>query len=1040
MKNQFLILMLILGVVGLNACGGGSGDNDSSGASAKNLSDIVITGTTNNPAIDNEFNLGAIAIYSNRTSEIITEQVSWRSSDSEIATVDDKGLVKPLKPGDVTFTASLLPISGTKTFTIQDSPRVTSITLSGVPAIMNQGQSYQLNIDAILALNNIEEKTTSNEYESFEMTSSDENIVTISESGKIDALNFGAVIVTVKAKNSQTTAILELTIEPSIVKIAVGKDKFIIDIGDQQVHATEVIATLSDESSQSVTSRVTWLISNTPTDDSFSAQVNPNVEIDASGIIVAKGSGVFYAKATLGDIRTENMAEIIIEEPLQVISLQDYGDELSVTWNSKQDALEYTLYWSNIAGIEAGADNVTAITVSEPEEIKLSDIDPSQAYYFRVSFLRAGELAHSALSHELEIQPLRGNWSHKPDLQSLRAHTAAVTYEDYVYIFGGMRINPETNNNEVSNITSEFNFVSYKTEEPWSNRQSMPVARLGMAACRYEDNIYLFGGADINNLSSNQILKYSPFENAWTDTGLASLPAAISHSSCQTVGDKIYIIGGKSSTSSVTNDVYIFDPLFESMELATAPSMLDARSHHASTLIENTLYVAGGLGANGTLDSFEVLDLNAAEQSGWVKLNRMGLAKSDFALVQVNDQLISLGGLDASNALLSDVESINWREPEASWQYEKPMPFANASFSHVIFNDSIYLYGGTPDAISSSSLLANTMSYDIALDSWYPTKNPTIPVTDFASAILNDQLIVSGGKPNTGTTEIVHAYDLPLSLWNGENSESPRNPSELANKRHAATSVVFRGSIYLIGGFNEAGNAVDIVERYDPSSNSWLFAGNLRQARAHACVVEVNNRIYAFGGSYLTPERDRHIIMPTYEFYEPVSQNWVSLGDMPFPTTGATCVNINNRIYLIGGMMTLENGFLQATNRLDSFNPATLQFSTEPTDMREARIKPAASVINGNIYIFGGFQEQLTSRKPLKSIERYIPHSNIAVLQTNATGTLKKLPVLPVLPANFDHLEAHNYRNKIVLFGSIVKEAESEGEVKQTQNSLLIFE
>ena len=82
------------------------------------------------------------------------------------------------------------------------------------------------------------------------------------------------------------------------------------------------------------------------------------------------------------------------------------------------------------------------------------------------------------------------------------------------------------------------------------------------------------------------------------------------------------------------------------------------------------------------------------------------------------------------------------------------------------------------------------------------------------------------------------------------------------------------GKIYVVGG--RYGNALNIVEEYNPVTNSWTSKASMPKARYGLGVVAVNGKIYAIGG------RDNNYnSLNRVEEYNPVLNTWIVKANMP---------------------------------------------------------------------------------------------------------------------------------------------------------------
>ena len=98
--------------------GGGGGENQPGGPTATLVS-IAVTPVNPSIAAGNTEQFAASGTYSDETTQDITTQVTWNSSDISVATVNSSGLATAVAAGTATITATFLgSISGSTTLTV----------------------------------------------------------------------------------------------------------------------------------------------------------------------------------------------------------------------------------------------------------------------------------------------------------------------------------------------------------------------------------------------------------------------------------------------------------------------------------------------------------------------------------------------------------------------------------------------------------------------------------------------------------------------------------------------------------------------------------------------------------------------------------------------------------------------------------------------------------------------------------------------------------------------------------------------------------
>ena len=165
--------------------------------------------------------------------------------------------------------------------------------------------------------------------------------------------------------------------------------------------------------------------------------------------------------------------------------------------------------------------------------------------------------------------------------------------------------------------------------------------------------------------------------------------------------------------------------------------------------------------------------------------------------------------------------------------------------------------------------------------------------------------------------------------------------------RSGAASVVLNDKIYVMGGTTRHGYtdyATNILEIYDPTTNTWTTGTPMLKKIHRFSSVTVNNKIYVFGGLDSTETDGRSSKVQIYDLN---TNTWSMGASMSTPRVDSVSVAVNNKIYVLGGSNN------ERLNRLDIYDPLTDSWTTGAS-MPTTRNSTAASSIGTNIYVYGG--------------------------------------------------------------------------------------
>jgi trimeric autotransporter adhesin len=131
----------------------------------------------------------ATGIYSDNSNADITGDVTWTSSDTDVATIDTAGLASTVAEGSTTITAALGGIDGTATLTVTDAVLV-SIDLTPPDPVLAEGTTVQLTAEGLFSDGSVRPLT------GLSWESSDTAAATVSQSGLVEGIAAGQATIT----------------------------------------------------------------------------------------------------------------------------------------------------------------------------------------------------------------------------------------------------------------------------------------------------------------------------------------------------------------------------------------------------------------------------------------------------------------------------------------------------------------------------------------------------------------------------------------------------------------------------------------------------------------------------------------------------------------------------------------------------------------------------------------------------------------------------------------------------------------------------
>lgn len=294
-----------------------------------------------------------------------------------------------------------------------------------------------------------------------------------------------------------------------------------------------------------------------------------------------------------------------------------------------------------------------------------------------------------------------------------------------------------------------------------------------------------------------------------------------------------------------------------------------------------------------------IFAVQANAQTGvWRTRSSLPQSQFGFGATVANGKVYAIGGYQGGpNFLNSNYE---YDPLTDSWVSRAPMPTNRTQLAVVSVNNEIYAIGGS--ASYSGGALSTNEEFDPASNSWTTKAPMPTPRNWISAAAVNDKIYVIDGSDNSGGIfSNNQVYDTVTDTWT---TKTPDPQTRLA----CGIGVV-NGKIFLIGGWvrpgSPPGQPTTLNEEYDPQTDTWTTKAPMPTARNGLAVAVVNNKIYAIGGA--TDWNPWTNNLNVVEEYDPATDTWTTVQPMPTSRSLLSAASVGNNVYAIGGMGSTGN-------------------------------------------------------------------------------------------------------------------------------------
>lgn len=263
--------------------------------------------------------------------------------------------------------------------------------------------------------------------------------------------------------------------------------------------------------------------------------------------------------------------------------------------------------------------------------------------------------------------------------------------------------------------------------------------------------------------------------------------------------------------------------------------------------------------------------------------------------------------LDSDEEQLNAEQTANPNSPP--WTNIADYPINIMDNTAAEYEGLIYSVAG----YDGSNRLKSTYVYDPESDTWSQLADMNHARRKPAAAFIDGLLYVAGGgiAKESPLSTILEIYNPATDSW------TLGAPMPVGSS--TAPGVALGGKFYVIGGCSdwECVGSTNVL-RYDPTSDSWTTLAPYPEVVAwHSCGA-IGSRIFCAGGVTEIPGDEEYTESNSTYVYNPATDVWTRLADMPQPQWGAF-FGVANSVLLVSSGASARN----ITNQSFYYDPFT---------------------------------------------------------------------------------------------------------------------
>ncbi len=456
-------------------------------------------------------------------------------------------------------------------------------------------------------------------------------------------------------------------------------------------------------------------------------------------------------------------------------------------------------------------------------------------------------------------EPDQDNFVGGPTMSSVRLHHFSILMPSGQVLLGG----GDTSFLKTPTASADLYDPQRDTLRPTSQplRIGRSAAPATSAVVLQDGRVFVAGGQDEQGdlaglaLASGEI--YDPAFDSFTITGGLNTPRN-GHTATLLSNGTILLVGGADNARKPTSKAELYNSKTERFTRTASPLNVPRVGHAAVRLRNGRVLIVGG-SSDRSAEIYDPRSDNFTLTTSMMIASRI----APTATLLANGQVLIAGGLNNQNIALSSAELYDPRT-DSFTAVAASMTAARAIHAAArLGNGKVLLAGGSSDSALAHALDSAEI-YDPRKMTFTATKPMASARVGLAIAVTPRSALVTGG--NDETTKILDTGEVFVGSFNGfvPVANVMTDPREF----HTATALP-GGKVLIAGGDQNAQNATDSTDFYNPRTNSFEPGPTMTAVRDFQTATKLpSGQVLVAGGRGLSigaPE-----VWPTTELLTPL--------------------------------------------------------------------------------------------------------------------------------------------------------------------------